>query len=148
MSKAPPYLPSPRGSFHPEPGDARGWSWQSAGMRPVADLSSADYRSPQWVQRLGQVIECMGLWPAIAVCTLLAATGAVLVTLLISLFLTPDALARPMLIAALVTTIVTPPISYAVFRLLEDLTLTRKALRQIANHDGLTQAHSRRFFMS
>ena len=117
-------------------------------MRPLIHPLSPDYRSPPWVQSLGNLIERVGLWPAIALCTLLSQALSVLSILLISLFLMPESLGRALLVGFLVPLLTTPTISFAVFRLVEDLSLTRKALRQIANHDGLTQAHTRRFFMN
>jgi diguanylate cyclase (GGDEF)-like protein len=116
-------------------------------MRPPSSPSSPDYRSPPWVQALGNLIERVGLWPAIALCTLLSQALTMLSIPLISLFLMPGSLERAMIIGFLVPLITTPSISFAVFRLIEDLNLTRKALRQIANQDGLTQAHTGRFFM-
>jgi diguanylate cyclase (GGDEF)-like protein len=117
-------------------------------MRPPMHPSSPDYRSPSWVQALGHLIERVGLWPAIAICTLLSGVSSALITLLIAPFLMPESTGRLLLLSVLVPLITTPLISFAVFRLIEDLNLTRKALRQIANHDGLTQAHTRRFFMN
>jgi diguanylate cyclase (GGDEF)-like protein len=110
--------------------------------------SSSAYRSPPWVQALGNLIESIGLWPAIALCTILSQALSVLSVLLISTFLMPEHPGRALLIAFLVPLITTPTISFAVFRLIVDLSLTRKALREIANQDGLTQAHTRRFFMN
>jgi diguanylate cyclase (GGDEF)-like protein len=109
---------------------------------------SPDYRSPAWVQWLGHLIERVGLWRAVGLCTALAVGVSILMTSSISVFLMPESMGRSLLVGTLVPLFITPTISYAVFRLIEDLSLTRKALRQLANHDGLTQAHTRRFFMS
>lgn len=117
-------------------------------MRSATRPASPDYGSPQWVQGIGLIIERVGLWPAIALCTLVSEALTLLTTLSIALVLMPQSLLRPLLVAAFVPLIVTPVMSFGVFRLIQDLTLTRQALRQIADHDVLTQAHTRRFFMN
>lgn len=101
-----------------------------------------------WVLALGELTERVGLWGAIALCTLISQLLSVLSVLIISLVLMPEYPERALLIGFLVPLLTAPPISFAVFRLVEDLIRTRKALRRIANYDSLTQAHTRGFFMT
>jgi diguanylate cyclase (GGDEF)-like protein len=117
-------------------------------MNPPINPSSPEYRSPRWVQALGDLIERFGVARAIFGCTLLCVAFSLLITLSISLILIPESMWPSLLIGATVPLFITPSISFLVFRLIADLNLTRRALRQIANQDGLTQANTRRFFMA
>jgi diguanylate cyclase (GGDEF)-like protein len=107
-----------------------------------------DYRSPPWIQALGHLIERGGLWTAVVLCTLLCQVLSVLSILLISLVVMPESPGKALLIGVLVPLMIAPTLSFAVFRLIEDLSRARGALHQIASFDSLTRAHSRAFFMT
>ena len=114
---------------------------------PPIDQPLPAYRSSAWVQAVGALTERTGLWPGVALMTVSSNLLALLVCLLISLVYPPNSFVRMVHMSLAVTTIIGMPIFFVIFRLIDDLNLTREVLRQIANHDGLTQAHTRRFFM-
>ncbi|MBA3476938.1 MAG: GGDEF domain-containing protein [Lautropia sp.] len=105
------------------------------------------YRSSPWVQAVGALAERIGLWPAVALMTVASTLLSLLVCMLIASVYPPLSVIRMVQMSLAVPTIIAPPIFFVIFRLIGDLNMTREALRQIANHDGLTQAHTRRFFM-
>jgi diguanylate cyclase (GGDEF)-like protein len=114
---------------------------------PSIDDPMPVYRSPPWIQAVGSLAGRTGLWPAVALMTLASMGLTLLVCLLIALVVDFESLTRVVRMALVVPLIILPPIYFVIFRLIEDLNLTREALRQLANHDGLTQAHTRRYFM-
>jgi diguanylate cyclase (GGDEF)-like protein len=112
-----------------------------------SDDPIAVYRSPPWIQEVGRIAGRTGLWPAVALMTLTSMLLTLLVCMLIAEVVSFESVARVVRMALVVPLIILPPIYFVIFKLIEDLNLTRDALRQLANHDGLTQAHTRRYFM-
>ncbi len=103
-----------------------------------------EQQSWHWMRRL---VHRHGVWPTVCAMTLIAIVYSVLVGVALDLLLKPAIVWMDLLYCIVIPALVAPIVSYAAIRLLHELEVAERKLRQLASKDSLTGLGTRRHFL-
>lgn len=103
---------------------------------------------PTWIRQYQQFLEQNGPIKASILITVAVTVFSVLFTAMLTIIIRPAEFHEMLLIGLLVPVFLTPPIGYAMAQLVRELSSAHRALQRVADRDVLTDAYSRRYFMT
>lgn len=127
----------------PEARPARPWQ-----PPPASNDATVAFRSPRWLLAVEDFVVRAGRVKATACSALVSCVGSVLLTVVAGYLMNLDDQRIGIVISASVSLLFSSLISWVLCSLVADVAQARTLLRHIAHFDGLTQAHSRSFFMN
>lgn len=102
----------------------------------------------QWIRVYQSYLERNGPWRASLGITVAITAFSVLFTAILVLLIEPTTFAGTVFIGLLVPLILSPPIGFFMATLVHELSRAHKSLQRIADRDMLTDAFTRRYFMT
>lgn len=102
----------------------------------------------QWIRLYQRYLDRVGPFRAAVGITVGVTLSSVLFTALLVLLIAPTSFAGMLLIGLLVPLLLSPPIGYCMALLVHELSRAHKAIQRIADRDMLTEAYTRRYFMT
>lgn len=127
---------------------ARGSDRNPGHTPPLTALAPGEFRSPAWVEALEAFVVSAGRLKATATSMVLSTAASVALTLVVMIVSGTPGLAVGVQICSTMAPIFSGLISWLLCSLVSDVAEARALLRRIAHYDGLTQAHSRPYFMT
>lgn len=103
---------------------------------------------PRWLAICQRFLQWGGAWGGTLVLTLIATGLSTVYSALLILWLEPTTFARMLSVGVVVPILLTPPLAFIVVTLLNALSSAHETVRLLADRDVLTDAYTRRYFLS
>lgn len=103
---------------------------------------------PPWLLACQRFLQWGGVWGGTLVLTAVATAFSALYSTVLILWLEPKNFQQMIVVGLLVPILLTPPIAFIVMTLLNALSAAHKTVQLLADRDVLTDAYTRRYFLS
>lgn len=141
VSAADDRTPGPGSGLAPGPCDAQtDEGLDAAQMTPTL-------KPPRWQRFLQAMPARYGVAQSVIGVTTCVTLASVVISALFNLLSPWPHIRGSLVVATLVPLVITPPICWAMVTLVDALNRAQAALRHVADHDVLTEAHTRRYFL-
>lgn len=101
-----------------------------------------------WIRHYQRFLQQRGPLNSTLIVTVTMTISSAIVTALLALLLDPRTFSEMVMIGVLVPLVLAPPVGYSMALLVHDLSRAHAALQRVADRDMLTDAFTRRYFMT